>query len=130
MVKVPYILAVDDDKNFLEVISDKLKSTGFLVGTVNSADEAIKSIKEKRPDLVLLDVQMPQKSGIEVVKEIQNDPKMQNLKIVFLTNFGDIGPYVSDINKHFAQQIGATDYIKKTSDFDRIIDKINELLHA
>jgi len=73
---------------------------------------------------------MPKKDGIKTMSEIHSKPELKDLRIVFLTNFGEIGPYVAGVNRYFAKQIGALDYIKKGADMDALIGKIREMLHT
>ena len=125
MVKSSYILVVDDDKDFLEVIKDKLSVFGFKISTACSGDEAIQLVNTKRPALILMDVQMPEKDGIDTTQEIHANPKTKDIKIVFLTS---LGTSFADLDKHFATQVGAVDFFKKGGDLDALVAKIKELI--
>jgi two-component system, OmpR family, alkaline phosphatase synthesis response regulator PhoP len=128
MTSLPVILAIDDDPNFLEVISAKLSSKGFTVKTAKNGVEGVASAKALKPDLVLMDVQMPEKDGIEATIDLQTDPTTRGMKIIFLTNLGDNWPSVGEINRKFAQEIGAIDYFKKSGDLDMLIEKIRHYI--
>jgi len=122
------ILTVDDEIDFLEVIGTKLESSGFKVLTAQDGEEAIQIVKNEKPDLILMDVQMPKMDGIQAVIEIKKDLSLKDVHVIFLTNLGDAWPSVSDINKRFAQQIGADDYFKKGGDLNQLVDKIKLIL--
>ena len=83
------ILIIDDNKDFLEIFSMKLESAGFRVATANGGAMGIEQAQKLRPDLVLLDVEMPVMNGIEVLAKLKTDPSTASLKIVFLTNYGE-----------------------------------------
>ena len=124
----PIILTVDDENDFLEVIGTKLESSGFKVEIAQNGDEAIAKAKAIKPDLILMDVQMPKKDGIQATMEIKKDPAMKDVKIMFLTNLGDSWPSVAQVNRRFAQQVGADDYFKKGGDLDGLVEKVHQIL--
>ncbi|MEK7630285.1 MAG: response regulator [Patescibacteria group bacterium] len=91
MENKPIILLVDDEENFLEVASVKLRSGGFEVVTANNAIDAISKAEEFQPDLILSDVNMPPGiSGLELENALRKNPKTSELKIAFLTVLHDI----------------------------------------
>lgn len=125
MVNPSYILAVDDDREFLEILKDKLGAFGFKIETACDGDEAIEKINNKIPALVLMDVQMPNKDGIDTTQEIHANPKTADLKVMFLTSLGTSS---ADLDTHFAKQVGAVDFFKKGADLDTLVEKIKALL--
>lgn len=126
----PLILLVDDDPSFLEILSIKLNTAGFRVEVAANGDIGIKKAKEIKPDLILMDVQMPVKNGIDAVAELREDRGMQHIKVAFLTSFGDSRPEAMDVDVKFAKEIGALGYLRKTDDLDNLLAKIKELLAA
>lgn len=127
---MPFILVADDDKDFREILASKLKSKGFAVKTASNGKEALKIARESTPALILMDVEMPEKNGIEVTFELQQDPHTKNVKVMFVSNLGDSWPAIADVNRRLAQQVGAVDYFKKGGDLDELVMKIHEKLGA
>jgi CheY-like chemotaxis protein len=81
----PYILVVDDDPDILEAVSAVLESQDYRLATARDGIEALKSIKEEVPDLVILDMLMPRMDGFAVIKELRSDPKFAGLPVIVLT---------------------------------------------
>jgi DNA-binding response OmpR family regulator len=79
------ILVVDDDPDVLYTVSAILTKEGFEVATASGGDVALELLKTKTPDLILLDVMMPDTDGWGVLKEIRNDERLKELPVVMLT---------------------------------------------
>jgi len=79
------ILMVDDDKDFLLAARLILESESYEVATAESADEAAAQLKRNRPDLILLDVKMPEKDGFTFCDELEADPAFSSIPIVLVT---------------------------------------------
>jgi len=124
----PLILIIDDEQGFRDIAEAKLSSKGFNVKTATSAKEGIELAQKARPDLILMDVQMPDKDGIQATIELNENPQTTGIKIIFLTNLGDTWPSVTEVNRKFAKEIGAMDYFKKSGDYDMLVEKIREAL--
>jgi len=124
------ILLVDDDKEFREVLSTKLRSSGFNIVEAVNGKEGIRKAKEAKPDLMLLDFKMPVMNGAEALLEIQSDKDLAGLKVVFLTNYGGPTKESEEIDKKFSKEAGALDYIKKTDDLDSIAEEIKNIIRA
>jgi len=122
---LPKILLAEDDKFLVRVMSDKLKRKDFDVILASDGVEAVNKIKSDKPDLVLLDLVMPNKSGFEVLEEIKTDEEFKDLPIIILSNLGQ----ESDLSR--AKQLGALDYlIKNNLALDAVVVKIREALSA
>jgi DNA-binding response OmpR family regulator len=102
--KANRILAVDDDEFILEIIKVTLEAEGFTVTTVNNGQEALRSLKESKPDLILLDIRMPGLNGYETLNGIR---KESEIPVIMLT--GIAGPE----SLSWTLELGANDYIKK-----------------
>lgn len=124
----PLLLVVDDDKDFREVLVTKFQAGGFDVVETEDGEEGYKKAKQITPDLILMDVKMPKMNGIEALIEIRKEPTLKDVKVVFLTAFGDTQPNVYKNDQRFAQEMGATDYIVKTQDLDQILAKVKSVL--
>lgn len=122
--KKPLILLVDDSEEFREIFSMRLGASGFEVVTASDGAEGLEKLKSIKPDLVLLDMQMPGMNGIETIEKIKSNPDTRNLKVVFLTNYGEPHPEHEWTDKQFSAQIGAEDYIRKSDDLNEIVEHI------
>ncbi len=101
------ILIVDDEPDIVEFISYNLKGKGYLISTARDGIEAIRKAKDFRPDLILLDIMMPNKDGIQTIKELRLMPEFEETAIIFLTALSDEKSEIEGL------KIGADDYIAK-----------------
>ncbi len=101
------ILIVDDEPDIVEFISYNLKSKGYLIGTAKDGSEAIRKAKDFHPDLILLDIMMPNKDGIETLRDLRKIPDFEDTAIIFLTARSDEKSEIEGLN------LGADDYISK-----------------
>ncbi len=101
------ILIVDDEPDIVEFISYNLKSKGYLISTAKDGMEAIKKAKEFKPDLILLDIMMPVKDGMETIRELRKMTDFDDTAIIFLTALSDEKYEIEGL------KIGADDYISK-----------------
>jgi two-component system, OmpR family, alkaline phosphatase synthesis response regulator PhoP len=92
------IFMVDDDPDFLKVCSSRLASEGYQVETFEDANEAIRSIRSKKPDLVLSDVKMPGLNGLEVCDLLRHNEQTKNTPIILITGYKDKRQYVESLN--------------------------------
>jgi len=79
------ILVVDDDKVFLKILDERLSSSGYSVAFATNGKDAISMAKERHPDLIILDVMMPELDGVETAKTLENDPLTKDVPIIFIT---------------------------------------------
>ena len=101
------ILLVDDEPDILDIISYNLKAEGYKVKTASSGREGVEKAKKVRPDLILLDVMMPEMDGIEACEQIRKTPGLEHTIIAFLTARGE------DYSQVAGFEVGADDYIAK-----------------
>mgnify|MGYP003336085794 CR=1 FL=1 len=113
------ILIADDEPDILEIISYNLQLHGYHVVTAKDGDEAIKLANETTPDLIILDIMMPKKNGIEVCKYLRSQPKFQETIIVFLTALNDELSHVRGL------EFGADDFISKPISPKVMASKVN-----
>lgn len=111
------VLLVDDEKDFVEALSQRLEVRDFDVKTALSGDEALTRIKELDFDVVILDVQMPGKDGIETFKEIKSLKPL--VEIIMLTGHATVETAIEGM------KLGAYDYLMKPTDTDDLVTKIN-----
>jgi DNA-binding response OmpR family regulator len=117
------ILVVEDDSFLKDMLAQRLSQHSYEVLYASDGEEAINTIQDTVPDLVLLDLLLPGTGGFEVLKEIRNNEPTAEIPVVILSNLGQ----QEDINK--GKQLGATDFlIKSNHGLDEIVDKIKEYL--
>jgi two-component system alkaline phosphatase synthesis response regulator PhoP len=115
------ILVVDDELDILEIISYNLKSAGYDTVTAKDGIEAIQKAKVFRPDLIMLDIMMPNKNGIDTCREIRKIPEFKDTMVLFLTALNDEKSEVDGLN------MGADDYIAKPIKPKLLVSRINAL---
>ena len=106
----PTILLVDDEQKILDLIGLRLKYLGYRVITAANGEDALSSVEEHRPDLILLDVMMPGLDGLTVCSRLKKSETFGTIPIVMLTARSD----AEDVNK--AMTAGADDYVVKPYD--------------
>lgn len=82
------ILLVEDDPFMIDIYATKLKEVGFGVESAINGEEALKKIKEKKPDLLILDIVLPEITGFEFLKKIKSIPQFEDLPVIILSNLG------------------------------------------
>lgn len=125
MVKEAYkILAIEDNQDIRELITFILKRDGFQISTAADGISGLSLIKETKPDLVLLDVMMPEFSGFEVLDAIRKDrnSKIREVPILMITS----KPTIEDVDQ--ALKLGANDYLVKPFRPEKLVEKVRELL--
>ena len=116
------ILIVDDEPNIVISLEFLMKKEGFVVAVAGDGDTALEQAAAFRPDLVLLDVMMPKKSGYEVCEQLRADPSQGDLKIVMLTAKGR----ESEVAKGIA--LGADAYVTKPFSTKELVARVRTLL--
>lgn len=116
------ILLVDDEPDILEIISYNLTAQGYTVFTANNGQKAIKKAQKEKPQLIILDVMMPEMDGIEACEQIRKIPELEDTIITFLTARGE------DYSQVAGFEAGADDYITKPIKPKVLVSKIKSLL--
>ena len=116
------ILLVDDEPDILEIVGYNLTAEGYGVVTAENGLEAVKIAKKKKPQLIILDVMMPEMDGIEACEQIRKIPDLQNTIITFLTARGE------DYSQVAGFDAGADDYITKPIRPKVLVSKVKALL--
>ena len=121
------ILLVDDDADFRDILKAKLESGGFVIFEAVDGEDGLKKIRSSKPDLVVMDVQMPKMNGVEALSKIKVDPDILGTKVIFVTNYGENDPN-DNIDDKFAMEAGALGHIRKTEDLGVIVERIKREL--
>ena len=118
----PKILVVDDTPEILALIESRLKRRGFEVQTAADGEQALAAALGRPPDLVVLDIMMPKRSGWEVARALRRDPATKDTKIVVLTAIGEA------VNQMTSPIYGADAFLDKPFDFGELEQIIDRLL--
>ena len=116
------ILIVDDEADILEIITYSLENAGYKIYTAKNGIEAVDKASMIKPDLIVLDVMMPEMDGIEACEIIRNNPKTKNTLITFLSARGEDYSQIAGFNA------GADDYITKPIKPKILLSKVKSLL--
>ena len=116
------IIMADDDELVGAIASDALMAAGHAVGVLNNGADALNVIRARRPDLVILDCNMPAMSGVLVLREMRDSVDLCDTPVLILT--GRQSPRDTEI----AYYEGANDYMKKPFDPHELVFRVNELL--
>jgi DNA-binding response OmpR family regulator len=122
-----YILVVDDDPDLVETVAMMMESKGCEVGRAYDGIEGEESIKERRPDLIILDIMMPRKDGYVLCSELKADEKTSDIPIVLLTAVGEAVPTTRYTHAD-GMSTEADDYIPKPIDTEGLWEVVSGLL--
>jgi two-component system sensor histidine kinase/response regulator len=113
------ILVVDDNDKNLQIISMALTKFGYKVAVANSGTNALKYLERKVPDLILLDIMMPEMDGYEFCRQIKSNADLLHIPIIFLTAKNEIEDLVNGF------KLGAVDYLIKPFHNDELAVRVN-----
>ena len=122
------ILLVDDEPEILDIYKTELEGAGYQVITAANGAEGLNCARKNRPDLVLMDFKMPVMDGIEAFTALKEDAKTKDIKVVFVSAFGDSN--ITDRDIKTAREIGALDFIKKGIDLAEFVAKVKSYIDA
>ena len=117
------IMIIEDDEFLVQMYATKLEMQDFTVLTASDGKQAMKMIKKSKPDLVLLDLNLPVMDGFKVLELLKADPSTKNIPVLVLTNYGQ--------KEHVDRclTLGANDYLIKAHFVpSEVVDKIKSLL--
>lgn len=116
------ILIVDDEPNIIMSLEYTFKKSNFEVFIARDGQEALEILKSEIPDVIILDVMMPNVDGYETLMEIKKDEKLSNCKVVFLSAKN------KEVDIQKGLDLGASAYVTKPFSIKKLIDQVNELL--
>jgi two-component system alkaline phosphatase synthesis response regulator PhoP len=119
--KAKTILVADDEQDILEIISYNLLKEGYTVYTARDGNEALEKARVIEPDMLILDVLMPYKSGIEVCRILRSETRFNNTLILILTALSDEGSHIKGLDS------GADDYVSKPISPKVLSSRVNAL---
>src|SRR6195952_1435208 len=115
------ILIADDEPDILEIVGYNLSREGYQVSTAKDGDDALVKAKSVKPDLIILDIMMPKKNGVQVCEILRSQPAFKQTLIIFLTALSDEGSHVRGL------ETGADDYVTKPISPKVLISRVNAL---
>ena len=115
------VLIVDDDEIFKELIRHGLEHEGYITETASDGEEALEKVATFKPEIMLLDVNMPKKTGFEVLKELKQKQGNKIVHVILCT-----GDSTTDIDEGFG--LGADDCIYKPFDIQVVISRIEKII--
>jgi len=117
------ILIIEDDEFFRELVVKKLTSSGFGVFQATDGDKGLEKVRESKPDLVLLDILLPEPDGYEVLSTLKSDSETSAIPVIILSNLSS----KEDIEKGL--KLGAVDFLVKSQfDLDEVIAKVKKVI--
>ncbi|NCI47534.1 response regulator [Sediminibacterium soli] len=119
--KAKKILIADDEPDILEIISYNLGKEGYDVYTAKDGNEAIERARILQPELIILDIMMPRKTGVEVCQILRSQPSFQDTLIIFLTALNDEASEIKGL------ETGADDYVSKPISPKVLVSRVNAL---
>lgn len=115
------ILIADDEPDILEIIQYNLQAEGYTVYTARDGDEALTKAKHIQPDLIILDIMMPKRNGVEVCELLRSQPLFKDTLIIFLTALSDESSQLKGLDT------GADDYVNKPISPKLLVSRVNAL---
>ena len=115
------ILIADDEPDILEIVQYNLKQEGYEVYTAKDGDDALAKAKQIKPDLIILDIMMPKKTGVEVCSILRTQPAFKDTLIIFLTALSDESSQIKGLDT------GADDYVNKPISTKVLVSRVNAL---
>ncbi len=118
------ILVVEDDIVLRDVLKEKLAQKGYAVFAVEDGEQALRHIADDKPDLILLDILMPRKGGMEVMEELNQDEEFKQIPIIVISNSGQ------PVEVQRAKDLGAKEFlIKAVFDPNEVLEKVEKVLN-
>jgi len=118
----PRILVVDDEPDALELIGFNLRTAGFDISTAEDGEQALKMARALQPDLILLDVMLPEIDGLEVCKIIRRDPAISGIPVIMLT------AKAAEVDRVLGLELGADDYVTKPFSPRELVLRVKNML--
>lgn len=116
------IIYAEDDELVGELVQATLIDAGHAVGVVHNGRDAIEVVQQRRPDLVILDISMPEMTGSQVLDMIRRDPALYDIPVLMLTGRR------SQVDEDIALKAGATEYLRKPFDPDQLAVTVDAML--
>lgn len=121
-----HILIVEDDNVLQEMYCEKFEMKGFKVDKAATGREGLKTLEKSIPDIILLDILMPDMNGLEMLKEMKKNRDFREIPVILLTNLGESK---IDMDSELSFALGIKDYLIKTKHTpDDVVKKVKKIL--
>lgn len=118
------ILIADDNENIREALTYLLEDEGYKLWLAKDGADALKKVREFKPDVLFLDIMMPEINGYDVCRKIKADPELKSTYVIMLTAKGQVA------EQERGKEVGADEYIVKPFSPMEILAKVKSILHA
>ena len=122
------ILAIDDEVDTLTFYSELLEDYNFTPITAENGIEGLKKAREEKPDLILLDIMMPKKSGMKTYRELKNDPDLCDIPVIIITGISKEVDFKSLLNRSSTSRLPPAGHLIKPLTADNLIKEIRKVL--
>jgi len=119
---MPAVFIIEDDEDINELLSYNLRKEGFRVYSFLNSGDALKKLKDIQPDIIILDIMLPDIDGFEVCKKLKSDDRFKDIPIIMLTARD------TEIDKVVGLELGADDYVTKPFSFRELLARIKAVL--
>ncbi|MDO8507460.1 MAG: response regulator [bacterium] len=120
------ILIVEDDNILQEMYCEKFEMDGFKVEKASTGREGLKTLEGNAPDIIILDILMPDMNGLEMLKEMKKNRELRNIPVILLTNLGESK---IDMDSELSFALGIKDYLIKTKHTpDDVVKRVRQVL--
>ena len=122
------ILAIDDELDTLTFYSEVLEDENYLPITAVNGQEGLDKAREHRPDLIILDIMMPEKGGMKTYKEFKKDPDLKDIPVIVITGISKMVDFKSLMNRGSSGNIPPAGHLVKPHSAEELIKAIREVL--
>lgn len=116
------VLLIEDEPNIIEAVSFILSRDGWDVKTHSNGHDALEAARHRDPDLIILDVMLPGRSGLEILQDIRQDTQLRDCPVLMLTARGQ------DKDRDMAERYGASKYMTKPFSNAEVLETVRELI--
>lgn len=116
------VLVVDDSATIREIVGDALREAGYQVEMAADGEDGLEKARRLLPDVVILDLTMPKRDGLDVATDIKADPKTAGIKIIMLTTRD------SEFDQMVGKEVGADKYLSKPFDSQTLLSAVTQVL--
>ena len=125
MIQIPtHVMVVDDDANICAVLKYRFEKERYTVHLARNGLEAVKEVNGQRPDLIILDILMPEMDGISFLEQLRSNPRTRSIPVIVLTALGR-GPQWQR-----TQRLGVEDWVVKPFSPRRLVERVREVLNG
>ena len=117
------ILIADDNENIRDALTYLLEDEGYDLLLAKDGADTLRKVRERRPDILFLDIMMPEMNGYDVCRTIKNDPQLKSTYIIMLTAKGQVA------EQERGKEVGADEYIVKPFSPMELLTKVKNILH-